>query len=192
MRYVATQVGAWRVNHDAAGKIVVRAFDHRQNEVVIATATWSDDQSTSQLQTNPALPSDQDWMRIDDAVRVALVAAVNLPPDPRLDPGMVQPKSGETLKPKEKPTLLGTVGGYVTLLVLAALAVGLYFALDRFGVLDLLKRGSANGAACTIDSDCRSDNCRHKRCEANERPRGEACRSDSECRSGTCRLRICD
>ncbi len=189
MRYVVTKFGPWRVNHDAAGKIVVRSAGQTK-EVVIATAKWNGNSSVDRLQTDLTRPSDESWTGIDEAVRVALAAAAQSPPDPRLDGGVLP---GPPANAPEKTTPMSTIRAFATLLVLAVLGVGLYFALDRLGVLELLRgSGSENGAACTRDSDCRSDNCHQKRCEANERPRGDRCTRDSDCRSNKCTLKICD
>nr|MBA2542025.1 hypothetical protein [Deltaproteobacteria bacterium] len=164
---------------------------HQERPTVIATARWdaTANASTDHLQSNPSHPSDDHWTAIDGEVRAALARAANAPPDPTLDDGTF-PTTAKPQARASKSAKIGALGWIAAILVLGAIGAALYFLAPY---LDLLPgRGNANGEACKIDSDCRSNNCRHKRCEANERSRGDRCISDSECRSNKCKLRICD
>jgi hypothetical protein len=138
MRYVATKAGPWRVNHDASGKVVVRRVDRDQTEVVIAVATWQDTVTVGRVQTKATVPSDAGWTDIDRAIAVALAAAADMPPDPRLDPGELPPrKPGEKVdgEAKEPVKPMGYFGLAILVLVLGGLAFGLYqtrlLAVDR-------------------------------------------------------------
>jgi hypothetical protein len=202
MRYVATKAGPWRVNHDASGKVVVRRVDRDQTEVVIAVATWQDTVTVGRVQTKATVPSDAGWTDIDRAIAVALAAAADMPPDPRLDPGELPPrKPGEKVdgEAKEPVKPMGYFGLAILVLVLGGLAFGLYQVRDYWLWIVQGSGDGANGEACTQDSDCRSDNCARKApgaksrvCVPNERKRGERCTSDSECSSGSCERRVCN
>jgi hypothetical protein len=196
MRYVATQAGPWRVNHDASGKVVVRRIDKDNSEVVIAVAQWGDAGTTGRLQTKASVPSDDGWAQIDQAIRVALDAAANMPPDTRLDPGVLPPPvkklkadGTETDAPEPKLTVVGTIGAII---VVALLGVGIYFAWPVLKVFLDHDRGKANGETCKMDMDCRSDVCDYGRCAAGKRKRGDRCDMDSQCTSDDCSRGLCN
>jgi len=192
MRYVVTQVGSWRVNHDAAGKVVVRKVDRDQKEIVIAIAKWTEGGCIERKQLETGVPSAEKWTQIDRAVRSALKAAATMqPPDTRLDaaelPNAVDFNPNATGKEDPKISVAGWIIGFV---LLAVIGVGLYFGRDY---LPFLKgSGKANGEACKYDSDCRSDVCDFGQCKAGKRSKGDRCDVSSQCASGKCRLSLCD
>lgn len=196
MRYVSTEVGSWRVTHDASGKVLVRRFE-KGEEVLFATAKWSNDGTVDRLQTKVNVPSDEGWTDVDKAVRTALDAAKDMGPDPRLDPAVLPPQNPkEAADPVEglvkKPfNLFKEISFIFTVLVVIALIVGLF--ITRSYWLPFLKgSGAGNGEKCISDSDCRSGNCHRKVCQGVDKARGERCTEHDDCRSGSCYDHICN
>lgn len=164
----------WKVVLDARNRVVVRA-----GHLVIGTATWNGERTTSHAEHKLDAIEGAHWGVIDS--KLWPLQSGQAPANP------AWVDVGELVRLDAAKQAGSKVLLVIALLVVAALGVGAFFLFRK--VEPYLPRGNAaNGDACTANRDCTSGVCMEKRCTA-KKLKGDRCTRDSQCSSGACSIR---